>query len=101
MPLYAEPTLTDMPRVEVAYALPQVQEVIFVELEPGATVADAIAASGLAERYPSLCSPTQAVGIHGKVVSSGHPVADGDRVEIYRPLVADPKTARRQRAKRA
>lgn len=98
---YAERMLTDMPRVEVVYALPQAQEIVVVELAAGATVADAIESSGLAERYPSLRSPTQAVGIHGKVVPPGHAVVDGDRVEIYRPLVADPRSARRQRAKKA
>ena len=100
MRLCAEPTVTDMPRVEVVYALPQRQEVIVVELAQGATVADAIEASGLEVTYPSLRAPTQTVGIHGKIVPLEHPVADGDRVEIYRPLVADPMTGRRRRAKK-
>jgi putative ubiquitin-RnfH superfamily antitoxin RatB of RatAB toxin-antitoxin module len=88
-------------KVEVVYALPRAQEVIVVDLAPGATVADAIEASGLSGKYPSLRAATLAVGIHGRVVTPTHAVADGDRVEIYRPLVADPMTARRQRAKRS
>ena len=86
-------------KVEVVYALPHAQEATVVDLQPGATVADAIEASGLPERYPSLRDRMQTVGVHGRVVTPAHAVADGDRVEIYRPLVADPMTARRKRAK--
>lgn len=97
---FAARTRTVMPRVEVVYALPYAQEIVAVELEPGATVADAIRMSGLAGRHATLRSGAPAVGIHGKVVAPEQVLADGDRVEIYRPLVADPKAARRQRAKR-
>jgi putative ubiquitin-RnfH superfamily antitoxin RatB of RatAB toxin-antitoxin module len=85
-------------RVEVVYALPRVQEAVVVDLAPGATVADAIEASGLPSRHPSLREEMQAVGINGRIVTLERPIADGDRVEIYRPLLADPMTARRQRA---
>lgn len=87
-------------RVEVVFALAGSQDSSGVELEPGATVADAIEASGLLARHPQLRARIHAVGVHGRVVTPAHPLADGDRVEIYRPLVADPMTARRRRAGR-
>jgi putative ubiquitin-RnfH superfamily antitoxin RatB of RatAB toxin-antitoxin module len=90
-----------MLRVEVVYASTRVQEIVCVELEPGATVADAIEASGLRVRFPSLSRGQQPVGIFGRVVTPQHPIAAGDRIEIYRPLVADPMAARRQRAENA
>lgn len=86
-------------RIEVVYALPGAQDVTSLELEPGATVADAIAASGLPARHPQLRGGTGAVGINGKVVYPGRALEAGDRVEIYRPLAADPKDARRARAR--
>ncbi len=86
-------------RVEVVYALPGAQEVTSLELDPGATVADAIAASGLLARHAALRGDRRAVGIHGKIVSPGRALESGDRVEIHRPLVADPKDARRLRAR--
>ena len=78
-------------KVEVVYALPDKAEVVSLRLPDGATVADALAASGLGGN---------AFGIFGREVPAGHPLRDGDRVEIYRPLAADPKEARRRRALR-
>ena len=92
---------TGMLKVEVVYALPGAQAIVVVELKPGATVADAIEESGLPGRHASLRTESRAVGIHGRVVTPEHPIADGDRVEIYRPLLADPMTARRRRATKA
>jgi putative ubiquitin-RnfH superfamily antitoxin RatB of RatAB toxin-antitoxin module len=88
-------------RVEVVFALPRSQDATAVELDPGATVAAAIEASGLLARHPQLRDGMHAVGIHGRVVTPAQPLADGDRVEIYRPLVADPMTARRRRAEKS
>jgi len=88
-------------RVEVVYALPDAQEIVALDLEEGATVADAIDASGLAGRHPSMRDRMRAVGIHGRVVPPTHPVADGDRIEIYRSLIADPVEARRRRARKS
>lgn len=79
--------------VEVVLALAGRQTLRRIELAAGSTAADAVAASGLAEAVP----PGR-VGIYGKVVSAGTMVRDGDRVEIYRPLAADPKDLRRARA---
>ena len=79
-------------RVEVVVALPQRANHVSVELPAGATVRDALAAAGL--------DLTDAVGIFGKRVSLDQPLAEGDRVEIYRPLAMDPKEARRLRARK-
>ena len=87
-------------RVEVAYAAPSRQEVIEVAVSPGATVEQAIRESGLLERFPEIDLASQRVGVFGERVQLHDPVRDGDRVEIYRPLIADPKQARRERAAR-
>ena len=84
--------------VEVAFALPGRQTLRRLRLAAGSTVADAIAASGLAEYLRSFGAGR--VGIYGKVVPGGTTLRDGDRVEIYRPLKADPKELRRARAAR-
>lgn len=87
-------------RVEVAYATPVRQEAIEVCVRPGATVEQVIRASGLLERYPEIDLTRQRVGIFGELAQPQDAVHDGDRVEIYRPLAADPKEARRKRATR-
>ena len=76
------------------YALPESCDAVQLVLPPGSTVADAIKASGIAH------SAGQKFGIYGKVVTAETPLADGDRVELYRPLALDPKEARRRRARR-
>lgn len=88
-------------RVEVCYATPDAQAVETVLLRPGSTVAQAIAASGLLARFPDIDLARQAVGVYGAKVRLTEPVADGDRVEIYRPLTIDPKEMRRERARKA
>ncbi|MCW8925015.1 MAG: RnfH family protein [Xanthomonadales bacterium] len=85
-------------RVEVVYATPDRQELVSVELETGSTVADAIERSGLAESFAGFEMDPSAVGIFSRKVELGQALRDGDRVEIYRPLRADPKEVRRQRA---
>ena len=87
-------------RVEVVYAPPEGQEVVALALVAGSTVSDAIAASGIALRYPEI-STAPAVGIHGRRVPPDTILRAGDRVEIYRSLRADPKFARRRRSARA
>ena len=79
--------------VEVVLALSERQTLHRLELSAGSTVADAVAASGLAKAAAAGC-----VGIYGQVVPPGTILSDGDRVEIYRPLRADPKELRRARA---
>ena len=85
-----------MIRVEVVYARRHGTDVVSVQLPAGATVRDALAASGIARRHPD--ADLHAVGVYGKRVRVDAPLADGDRVEIYRPLLLDPKERRRQRA---
>ena len=85
-------------RVEVVYALPERHDSIKVDLPEKATVGEALAASGIRERHPGI--DLSRVGIFGRAVKQDARLADGDRVEIYRPLAFDPKVARRQRARR-
>ncbi|EBH8665063.1 RnfH family protein [Salmonella enterica] len=86
--------------VEVAYALPEKQYLQRVTLEEGATVEEAIRASGLLELRTDIDLAKNKVGIYSRPVKLTDTVQDGDRVEIYRPLIADPKALRRQRAEK-
>ncbi|OGA72940.1 MAG: RnfH family protein [Betaproteobacteria bacterium RIFCSPLOWO2_12_FULL_65_14] len=84
--------------IEVVYALPEQEDAVRVRLAPGATAADAVRASGILARHPEVDLGRNKLGVYGKVVAPQARLADGDRVEIYRPLVMDPKEARRRRA---
>ena len=84
--------------VELVYALQDAQEVVALSVPAGTTVREAIGLSGFAARYPQIDAEGAPVGIHGRIVAQGAKLRDGDRVEIYRPLEADPKQARRRRA---
>jgi uncharacterized protein len=86
--------------IEVVYALPHDQTVLTVELAAGSTVGQAIVNSGLALRYPDLDLSAARIGVYGRHVTTETILHDGDRVEVYRPLLADPKQARRRRASR-
>jgi putative ubiquitin-RnfH superfamily antitoxin RatB of RatAB toxin-antitoxin module len=86
--------------IEVAYAEPGRQFLRRISLEPGATVADAILASGIELEF-GIDASALGVGIWSKPASRDTRVEAGDRVEIYRALVADPKEARRRRADRS
>jgi putative ubiquitin-RnfH superfamily antitoxin RatB of RatAB toxin-antitoxin module len=86
--------------VQVVYARPESQRIYTVRLPLGATVADAIHASGLLQEHPSFDLGAHRLGIFGRIVAADRMLGDGDRVEIYRPLKADPKEARRKRAGR-
>ncbi|HZF78522.1 MAG TPA: RnfH family protein [Rubrivivax sp.] len=89
----AEPGL----RVEVVYCpKPGQTELVQLQMPPGATLADALHASGLLQRH-ALRKDDLSVGIWGRVQASATPLRDRDRVEIYRPLQVDPKEARRER----
>jgi hypothetical protein len=68
-----------------------------VSLAEGATLADALRASGLLERHPQIDLAVQRVGIWGKLQALDAPLRERDRIEVYRPLLVDPKEARRQR----
>lgn len=84
--------------VSVVWATPLVQDFAVVELPAGATVADAVAQSGLIARY-GIDRAVLAYAIFGRRVRADAPVADGDRVELTRPLEIDPKAARTGRAR--
>ena len=87
--------------VEVAYALPHKQAIIEVELVAGATVLEAAQKSGLADKFEGIDLDNAKFGVFGKVVAPQQALHEGDRVEIYRPLIADPKEVRKARAARA
>ena len=92
-----------MPRlqIEVVYALADAQDIVTVELGPGARARDAIEASGMQERHPELDAASLLLCIFGKRVGPERVLEAGDRIEILRPLAADPKDARRRRAGRS
>jgi putative ubiquitin-RnfH superfamily antitoxin RatB of RatAB toxin-antitoxin module len=85
--------------VELVLAMPGEQVLLALDVDEGATVADVIACSGIASRFPGLAVGEMPVGIWGKRVSRDTVVRQGDRIEIYRPLEIDPREARRQRAR--
>ena len=85
-------------RVEVVYALAQRQGLVALEVPVGTTVEQAIERSGLSRRFPQMVVDPTALGIFSRKVPADTVLQEGDRVEIYRPLVADPKEVRRQRA---
>jgi putative ubiquitin-RnfH superfamily antitoxin RatB of RatAB toxin-antitoxin module len=87
-------------RVIVVYALPDAATEIELGLSDGSTVADALRSSGLEGRHPELDLQRCAIGVFGRRVEPSAVLSDGDRVEIYRPLFADPKNARRRRSRR-
>lgn len=84
--------------VEVAYAKLEQQVIIALKMPDGATAEQAISASGLLEHFPEIGRTDIKAGIFGSVCKLDQPLKQGDRVEIYRPLLHDPKEARRQRA---
>ncbi|TVP61994.1 MAG: RnfH family protein [Halomonadaceae bacterium] len=89
-------------RVEVAYARPERQLIVPVTLPAGSTVHEAVLQSGIMEQFPEIDLATQAMGIFGQGVKdpASHLLKEGDRVEIYRPLIIDPKQARADRARK-
>jgi len=86
--------------VEVVYATPARQARYALRVKQGTTVSDAIRASGVLEAFPEIDLARNRVGIYGNLTRPTQLLRDGDRVEIYRPLTADPKEARRKRAAR-
>lgn len=86
--------------IEVVYALPERQRLIAMQVEAGCTVLGAAQRSGIAQEFNEIDWNTAVLGIFGKIIEQPAQtlLRDGDRIEIYRPLIADPKAARRQRA---
>jgi putative ubiquitin-RnfH superfamily antitoxin RatB of RatAB toxin-antitoxin module len=84
-------------RVEVVYALRESQDVIGLNLPAGSTAGQAIEASGLLAKHPEIDLAKNKLGIYAKLARVDTALRDRDRVEIYRPLIADPKEVRKQR----
>ena len=87
--------------VEVAYALAENQAILALQVPEGTTALDAARQSGITEKFDGIDLDNAKLGIFAKVVSPGQVLREGDRVEIYRPLIADPKEVRKARAARA
>lgn len=94
---------SDNIRVEVAYALADRQAIVALEVPAGTTMYDAVVRSGIAARFPGMIDPdTITMGIYSKIEPSPRTrvLADGERVELYRPLVIDPRDSRKERAQK-
>jgi len=84
--------------IEVAYATPQKQLILECEVESDTTARDAVRQSGIDQHFPQINLEECEIGVFGRAVADDYELTDGDRIEIYRPLIADPKEIRRQRA---
>jgi len=93
-----EPGTQQTIRVEVVLAMPERQPLVSLDVVTGTTVAEAITLSGLPEMFEGFKLDLKNVGIFGQKTDPKQILREGDRVEIYRPLIADPKEVRRQRA---
>jgi len=89
-------------RIEVAYARPDLQKIVELEVDEGTSVFDAASRSGLEQVFPEISYEEIDMGVFGKVVKKPREeiLRDGDRIELYRPLIIDPKQARLNRAKK-
>lgn len=85
-------------RIEVVLAMPDRQELVALDVADGANIADAIAQSDILELFEGFELDASRVGVFGQKAKLDQVLRDGDRVEIYRPLLIDPKELRRQRA---
>jgi putative ubiquitin-RnfH superfamily antitoxin RatB of RatAB toxin-antitoxin module len=94
-------TASDTIKVEVAYALPEKQAILVVEVPSGTTVLEAAQRSGITAQFEGIDLDNAKFGIFGAIVAPGQVLREGERVEIYRPLIADPKEVRKARAARA
>jgi uncharacterized protein len=90
--------MSDKVNIEVVYALPDEQILLRQSVPAGTTVAEAIQASGVLDKHPEIDLANNKLGIFGKLTKADAVVRDKDRIEIYRPLLADPKEVRRKRA---
>jgi putative ubiquitin-RnfH superfamily antitoxin RatB of RatAB toxin-antitoxin module len=86
--------------VELVYALAREQWAQTLRVPPGTTVGEAIERSGILARHPEIATRALKIGIFGRRVAGAAVLSEFDRIEIYRPLMADPKQARRARARR-
>ncbi len=84
--------------IEIAYATPDNQMILECRVAPGTNPRDAVINSDIAEYFPEIDKEGCDIGIFGKVIRKDHTLENGDRIEIYRPLIADPKEVRKKRA---
>ena len=87
-------------RVEVAYAKQDEQVIIPLDVNVGTTLEQAIGLSGILQQFPEIDLAKNKTGIFGKIAKADTELREKDRVEIYRPLIADPKESRRKRAEK-
>ena len=90
--------MTGKIQVQVAYALPDRQDIVTIELPEGASAQQAVESSGLLQKHPEIDLARNKLGVFAKLVKADQILRGRDRVEIYRALIADPKEVRRQRA---
>jgi hypothetical protein len=90
--------LLDRIHIEIAYATPEQQVILEQEVSPGTTPRDAVMSSVIDRFFPEIDKQSCDIGIFGKAVRPDHELETGDRIEIYRPLLADPKEVRKRRA---
>lgn len=93
--------MSELIAVEVCYALPNTQTLLSISVAAGATVEQAIHQSGILEIHKDIDLTQHKVGIWYKTTKLETTVSEGDRIEIYRPLIADPKEVRKRRAQKA
>ncbi len=85
-------------KIELVYALPHEQALLRLDVPQGTTIAEAVRLSGIQEKYPEIDLEKGKFGIFGKLSKTDTVLREKDRIEIYRPLIADPKEVRRKRA---
>ncbi len=89
--------MAELRHASVVYLAQGRQHVLEIEVAAGSTLSDAVAASGLAGRVPGFDLAVHSLGVWGRLKAPGTLLCDGDRVEVYRPLTADPNIARQRR----
>ena len=93
-------TRADLLAIEVALAMPRKQRIVPLEVTPGTTCREAVAQSRIGDEFPDIDVLNAPLGVYGEVCEADAQVEEGDRVEIYRPLLLDPREQRRQRLAR-
>ncbi len=90
--------MTAKTHIEVAYATPAKQIILECEIDSGTSARDAVKKSGIDQHFPEIDLESCDLGVFGKAIAADYELQSGDRIEIYRPLIADPKEVRRRRA---
>lgn len=91
---------SELLRIRVIYALPDHQATVDLQLPPGASLTEAVTRSGLLQKFPEAAARPLSCAIFGRAVPLSYELRDGDRIEILRPLLVDPKQSRREAAAR-